>query len=135
MKHNEGQIHVCAFDVHFAREKTARLTFLVHQKGKSDFLPSVKHSYISHVINIGSKERHVTVVKKQCGFFCVFLCVFFLFSLTSLSRLFRSYRDESIGRWGETGVPRENHLPQPQAELGLSHMWPVRGSNLLQTQR
>ena len=31
----------------------------------------------------------------------------FLFSLTSLSRLFYSYRDEPIGRWGETGVPRE----------------------------
>ena len=56
----------------------------------------------------------------------------FLFSLTSLSRLFHSYRDEPIGRWGETGVPRENHLTHPQAELGLSHMWPVRGSNLHQ---
>ena len=29
---------------------------------------------------------------------------FFLFSLKSLSRLFHSYRDEPIGRWGETGV-------------------------------
>ena len=55
---------------------------------------------------------------------------FFGFSLTSLSRLFHSYRDEPIGRWGETGVPRENHLTHPQAKLGLSHMWPVRGSNL-----
>ena len=60
---------------------------------------------------------------------------FFLFSLTSLSRLFHSYRDEPIDRWGETGVPRENHLTHPQAELGLSHMWPVRGSNLHQSQR
>ena len=60
--------------------------------------------------------------------------VFFLFSLTSLSRLFHSYRDEPIGRWGETGVPRENHLTHPQADLGLSHMWPVGGSNLHQTQ-
>ena len=39
-----------------------------------------------------------------------------------------------MGRWGETGVPRENHLTQPQAEFGLSHMWPVRGSNLHQSQ-
>ena len=38
-------------------------------------------------------------------------------------------------RVGETGVPRENHLAHPQAELVLSHMWPVRGSNLHQTQR
>ena len=64
----------------------------------------------------------------------------FLFSFSFLilfnvpSRLFHSYRDKSIGRWGETGAPRENHLTHPQAELGLSHMWPVRGSNLHQTQ-
>ena len=40
-----------------------------------------------------------------------------------------------MGRWGETGVPLENHLTHPQAELGLSQMWPVQGSNLHQTQR
>ena len=62
---------------------------------------------------------------------CFFVVVFF----TSLSRLFHSYRDEPIVRWGETGIPRENHLTHPQAEFGLSHMWPVRGSNLHQTQR
>ena len=28
-----------------------------------------------------------------------------------------------MGRWGETGVPRENHLTHPQAELGLSHIF------------
>ena len=33
------------------------------------------------------------------------------------------------------GVRRENHLTHPQAELVLSHMLPVRGSNLHQTQR
>ena len=38
----------------------------------------------------------------------------------SLSRLFHSYRDEPIGRWGETGVP--DHLTHPQAELGLSSL-------------
>ena len=51
-----------------------------------------------------------------------FFFLFFLFSLLSLSRLFHSYRYEPIGSWGETGVPRENHLTHPQAELGLSHM-------------
>ena len=65
----------------------------------------------------------------------IFFFFFFFFSLTSLSRLFHSYRDEPIGRWGETGVPRENHLTHPQAEHGLSHKWPVRGSNLHQSQR
>ena len=64
-----------------------------------------------------------------------FFFFFFLFSLTSLSRLFHSYRDEPINRWGETGVPRENHLTHPQAELDLSHMWPVWGSNPHQKQR
>ena len=64
-----------------------------------------------------------------------FCFVLFLFSLTSLSRLFHSYGEEPIGRWGETGVPRKNHLKHPQAELGLFHMWPVRGSNLHQSQR
>ena len=49
--------------------------------------------------------------------------IYFLFSLTSLSSLFHSYRDEPIGRRGETGVHMENHLTHPQAELGLSHMY------------
>ena len=47
---------------------------------------------------------------------------FFLFSLMSLSNLFHSYRDKPIGRWGGTGVLRENNLTHPQAELGLSQV-------------
>ena len=31
--------------------------------------------------------------------------------------------------------PEKNHLAHPQTELGLSHMWPERGSNPHQTQR
>ena len=31
--------------------------------------------------------------------------------------------------------PEKKHLTHPQAELDLSHMWPVRGSNPHQTQR
>ena len=69
-----------------------------------------KHWYLSYFC---SKQRFV------------FLLFFFLFSLMSLSNYF-THRDEPIGRWGETGVPQENHLTHPQAELGLSHMWPVR---------
>ena len=61
--------------------------------------------------------------------------IYFLFSLTSLSRLFHSYRDESISRWGKTGLPRENHLTHEQADLDLSHMSPMRGSNPHQPQR
>ena len=78
--------------------------------------------------------RVACISNESCFFLCVFFVVF-LFSLTSLLGLFHSYREEPIGRWGETGVPRENHLTHPQAEHGLSHMWPVRGSNLHQSQR
>ena len=59
----------------------------------------------------------------------------FLFKFTSLSRSFNSYRDEPIGRWGEKIVPQENHMAHPQAELGLSYMRPVRGSNPHRPQR
>ena len=31
------------------------------------------------------------------------------------------------GKWGETGDPREKPPDHPQAELGLSHMWPELG--------
>ena len=31
--------------------------------------------------------------------------------------------------------PEKNHLTHPQAELGLSHMWPEQGPNPHQTQR
>ena len=85
---------------------------------------------ISKIISLLSSNTHLIYSSAVVGVF-----VFFGFSLTSLSRLFHSYRDEPIGRWGETGVPRENHQTHPQAELGLSHMWPVRGSNLHQSQR
>ena len=40
---------------------------------------------------------------------------------------------QSIG--GRNGSTPGKPPDTPQAELGLSHMWPVRGSNLHQTQR
>ena len=43
-------------------------------------------------------------------------------SLSSLSELFHSYREESIGRWGETGVPRENHLTPASKTWLVSHV-------------
>ena len=58
----------------------------------------------------------------------------FFYSVKCPFQDYFTQRDEQIDRWGETGVPRENHLTHPQAELVLSHMWPVRGSNLHQTQ-
>ena len=68
----------------------------------------------------------ITMFPKEIVFFYLVLCPF---------QDYFTHRDEPIDRWGKTGVPRENHLTHPQAELGLSHMWPVRGSNLHQTQR
>ena len=45
------------------------------------------------------------------------------------SRLFHSFWAEPIIRWAKTGDPREKPPEHPQAELGLSHMWPELGSN------
>ena len=45
------------------------------------------------------------------------------------SRLFYSFWAEPIIRWAKTGDPREKPPDHPQAELGLSHMWPELGSN------
>ena len=50
-----------------------------------------------------------------CWYMYIYLVVVVGFSLTFLSRLFHSYRDEPIDRWGETGVPRENHLSDTPA--------------------
>ena len=41
--------------------------------------------------------------------------------------------NQKVGRKREN--PEKYHLAHPQAELGLSHMGPVRGSNPHQTQR
>ena len=56
------------------------------------------------------------------------IMVFFFDSVKCPFQDYFTHRDEPIDRWGETGVPRENHLTHPQAELGLSHTWPVRGA-------
>ena len=73
--------------------------------------------------------------------FYVLLNVFFFFFFNSVLRPFQDYfssyeTGQSIGG-AKTGDqnPEKNHLTHPQAELGLSHMWPERGSNPHQTQR
>ena len=53
----------------------------------------------------------------------------FLIEFYGPSKLFHSFWSESIVRWGVTGDPREETPDHPQAELGLSHMWPELGSN------
>ena len=78
---------------------------------------------------VGCKGIYIT---QACKYNDVFFC-FLFFVFESVYCPFQDYfthRDEPIDRWGETGVSRENHVLHPQAELVLSHMWPVRGSNL-----
>ena len=65
--------------------------------------------------------------------FCFFVVVFFHqfnvpFKIISLIET-----SQSIGG-AKREYPGKNHLTHPQAELGLSHMWPVRVLNLQQAQ-
>ena len=75
---------------------------------------------------------------------CAHPSVFFFFSFLFLF-FFKFYipfkiisahmrRGKSVGG-AKMGEPEKNHLTHPQAELGLSHMWPEGGSNPHQTQR
>ena len=64
---------------------------------------------------------------------------FFFFFFFSVLRPFQDYfssyeTGQSVGGRKQEN-PEKNHLAHPQAELGLSHMWPERGSNSHQTQR
>ena len=65
-----------------------------------------------------------------------FLLLFFHEVLRPFQYYFSSYEtSQSVGET-ETGEPtRKKHPTHPQAKLGLSHMWPERGSNPHQTQR
>ena len=61
------------------------------------------------------------------------------FFFTSVLRPFQDYFSsyemvQSVGG-GKRDNPQKNHLTHPQAELGLSHMWPMRGLNPHQSQR
>ena len=64
-----------------------------------------------------------------------FLSFFFLNSVLRPFQDYLSHMRWPISRWAKTGEPQKKHLAHPQAELGLSHMWPERGSNPHQTQR
>ena len=114
----------------------------------SDFDPwreVINCSLFRNLYTSTEKTMNVTVklLTNHLKYLMFFVVVFFLFfffwgGVYSVKCPFQDYfthRDEPIDRWGETGVLRENHLTHPQAELVLSHMWPVRGSNLHKTQR
>ena len=62
-----------------------------------------------------------------------------LFFLNSVLRLFQDFFNsyetgQSVGRRKQES-PEKNHLTHQQAKLGLSHMWPVQGSNPHKTQQ
>ena len=68
-------------------------------------------------------------------FFFIFLFIFFNSVLRPFKDYFSSYETgQSVGGRKREN-PVKNRLAHPQVELGLSHMWPVRGWNLHQTQR
>ena len=74
----------------------------------------------------------------------VFLCVFFnssVFCCCFFTQFYVPFKiisahmrraNQYVGQKREN--PKKNHLAHPQAELGLSHMCPVRGLNPQQTQ-
>ena len=104
---------------------------------------SVDLSAISNNMKPNRFQIRPVKIRNQTYFVCaqsdggvIFIFYFFLFSFTSrLSRLFQYETGQSVGG-AKTGETREKkHLAHPQAELGLSHMWPGRGSNPHQTQR
>ena len=84
-----------------------------------------------------SHRMHPGYTKRASSTLCdiVFFICFFLNSvLRPFQDYFSSYETgQSVGGRKREN-PEKNHLAHPQAELGLSHMWPVRGSNLHQTQ-
>ena len=67
--------------------------------------------------------------KLQQKTYFFFFTFFILFGFYCLSKLFHSFWAELIARWGKNErSPRKNIWP-PQAQLGLSHMWPELGMN------
>ena len=54
---------------------------------------------------------------------------FFESVLRPFQYYFSSYENGQSEGGAITGEPLETHLAHPQAELGLSHMWPERSSN------
>ena len=68
-----------------------------------------------------------------------YLLIYYHLFINSVLRPFQDYFSSYETGQSVGGRKRENpekkHLAHPQAELGLSHIWPERGSNPHQTQR
>ena len=88
---------------------------------------------------IGGSYQPGVYVPLKALFLVFFFFFFFFFFLNSVLRPFQDYfssyeTGQSVGGRKREN-PEKNHLAHLQAELGLSHMWPERGSNPHQTQR
>ena len=69
--------------------------------------------------------QHIFLLNSTTRFFFFFNSV-----LRPFQDYFSSYETgQSVGGQKREN-PEKNHLAHPQAELGLSHMWPVRGSEI-----
>ena len=84
------------------------------------------------VVRVTSRQYCIPLIQTS---FILVLFFFFNSVLRPFQDYFSSYETgQSVGG-RKREDPEKNHLAHPQAELGLSHMWPVRGSNPHQTQR
>ena len=101
--------------------------------------PAVLRLYLFCTVNCLS----IVLLEPLCAhFFCLFFFLFFFFFfLNSVLRPFQDYfssneTGQSVcgGSNGKT-TKKKQHLTQPQAKLGLSHMWPEGGSNAHHTQQ
>ena len=59
----------------------------------------------------------------------LFLFIFFYLGFTTHQDYFTHFEPSQSLGGAKTGDPREKTPDHPQAELGLSHMWPELGSN------
>ena len=91
------------------------------------------------LIDLRLAAQSTAMAMSECCLRFIYLFFFIQFNVP-FQDYFSSYEtSQSVG--GAPGVgrkrenPEKNHLTHPQAELGLSHMWPERGSNPHQTQR
>ena len=69
----------------------------------------------------GSASRKI-----QCNMIFYFIFFFFDSVLHPFQDYFSSYETGQLVGGRKRENPEKNHLAHPQAELGLSQMWPVR---------
>ena len=92
-----------------------------------------EHNALGYQSGLALCLTKVRSSRARCPATALILFYFYYSVLRPSQDYFNSYETAVGGRKREN--PKKNHPAHPQAELGLSHMWPVRGSNPHQTQR